>query len=225
MHSAFLRDSDFVLFENGGLASFQVLFRDVSKRTRVGVVAPNRVEGVGAINLILSFVTAFYDRYRADANDFFAYPDFFTFQQQSPVAHYSMLDIWPTHRNVFVGDTSSALANSIIDRGIDILLLPEGEKRPFQALDRIQLPAFQRLIRHCYLYSSTHEVSQPTLTIETNNQEIISWGTAVLDSLTAENDEAVQQTRQIWQAHVKSSAVLRQSFQKISLEKALLYLP
>ncbi len=224
MHSTILRHSDFTIWENDQSVQFEQIFKDVSKRTRIGVVTPYRFAGVGASNLIMAFVTAFYDCYRADSDEFFAYPDYFTFQQQTPVAHYTMMDIWPPHRNVFVGANSADLVNAIIDRGIDVLLIPEGPRRSSHVLDRIQLPAVQRLISACYLYSPTNEVQTPTLAIETERQEIIDWTTAVFQTPALKDDPITQQAQVSWQSSVKRNPKLRQTFQKVSLDDALLYL-
>ena len=89
----------------------------------MGVVIPRRVEGVGAITLIMAYVTAFYDRYRERVSEFFAYPDFFTFQHEAPCADYGMCDIWPRHKNVHVAGGAQLTAEAVTDRGVNVLLV------------------------------------------------------------------------------------------------------
>ena len=57
--------------------------------------------------------------------EFFAYPDFFTFQLQQPVANYGMFDVWPHHKNVFIGGSQDERAAAITDRAVNFLLVPE----------------------------------------------------------------------------------------------------
>lgn len=46
---------------------------------RLGVVIRDPFDGIGAATFVLSCVTAFYDEYRMETDDFYAYPDYFTF--------------------------------------------------------------------------------------------------------------------------------------------------
>ena len=86
MHSSKLRGSDFHLKTSGNRIDHRAFFADFAKTDRLGVFAPERYEAAGAATLIMAYVTAFYDCYRSEGADFFAYPDFFTFQRKgSPV--------------------------------------------------------------------------------------------------------------------------------------------
>ncbi|MEM7059671.1 MAG: hypothetical protein AAF557_18965 [Pseudomonadota bacterium] len=127
MQSAKLRGHDFQLTVEQVACSHADFFADVGKTDRLGVIAPNRVDGIGATTLIMSYVTAFYDAYRTEGNEFFAYPAFFSFQPVAPAAYYSMLDIWPLHKNVVTGQEPVNILNAINDRGINILILPDRE--------------------------------------------------------------------------------------------------
>ncbi|MDP7131889.1 MAG: hypothetical protein QF437_15435, partial [Planctomycetota bacterium] len=77
-------------------------FAGFANTDRLGLFTPDRFEGAGAVTLVMAYVTAFYDRYRESGSEFFAYPDFFTFQREAPCADYCMFDIWPYHKNVHI---------------------------------------------------------------------------------------------------------------------------
>ena len=115
-------------------------FQGYSNTRRLGLLAPNRFEGVGAVNLIMAHVTAFYNTYRATGEEFFAYPDYFTFQSREPMAAYGQFDIWPDHKSVLVGHDPIDRLNAITDRAINILLVPEGSSTP-REFQRQQLAA------------------------------------------------------------------------------------
>ena len=102
MHSSTLRGTDFKISVNHQPISHADFFVGFSQLTRVGLVAPNGIDGVGAAALIMAFVTAFYDCYRVKGEGFFAYPAYYTFQYVQPLASYTMLDIWPKHKDVWV---------------------------------------------------------------------------------------------------------------------------
>lgn len=55
------------------------------------MVAPHRIDAVGAACIIMAHTTAFYDLYREKHEAFFAYPDYFVFQGQETQACYGML--------------------------------------------------------------------------------------------------------------------------------------
>ena len=75
MHSSELRDSDFEIIDDGVLVQPADYFNGHTQTRRLGILTPDRVEGVGAITLIMAHVTAFYNTYRATGEEFFAYPD------------------------------------------------------------------------------------------------------------------------------------------------------
>jgi hypothetical protein len=123
MHSSHLRGADFTMTIDGDDTSHADFFHDFAITRRLGVVCDTPLDGLGAATLLMAAVTAFYDGYRDMGGEFFAYPDFFTFQLQSPVASYSMFDIWPDHKNVDVepemhtGALTGSLTDAITDRG------------------------------------------------------------------------------------------------------------
>ena len=129
MHSSFLRGSDFRITHQREEVSHARFFRDLSATDRVGVFAPGGIDGLGACLLLLAHTTAFYDRYRATGDEFFAYPDHYTFQRRTPRASYSMLDVWPGHKDVPVADDVGETLDAILDRAINVLVVPGRERR------------------------------------------------------------------------------------------------
>ena len=115
MHSSGLRGSDFDLICDGSSISHNTFFADIANTDRLGVFSPDGSEGLGTALLVLAHVTAFYDRYRARGKDFFAYPDYFTFQRRSPCVAYGSLDVWPAHKNVTVGSGHGDTLATITD--------------------------------------------------------------------------------------------------------------
>ena len=68
-----------------------------------------RAARLGANNLLLAAVTAFYDRQRARGEEFFIYPDYFLFPVDRPLGDHSMLDVFPSHKDVVVPDDPEAI--------------------------------------------------------------------------------------------------------------------
>ena len=76
---------------------------------------------VGASTFLLAAITAFYDRERAHGGDFFIYPDYFLFHVGGPLGDHSMLDVWPSHKEVVVPYELQLLSRAEFDA------LPPGE--------------------------------------------------------------------------------------------------
>ena len=211
MHSSTLGDSDFSIIASGQPVALAEYFRGFTNTKRLGVLAPNRLEGVGAVSLIMAHVTAFYNTYRATGEDFFAYPDNFTFQSREPKAAYGMFDIWPEHKDVLVGTDAVERLNAITDRGVNILLVPDGPPTP-REYQRQQLASAERLIETCYAYSATGAVADPDLVIRCPTDPLAAWCKSVCDSVP--DDEGGED----WQGQ---GPVLEQSFRRISRQEAL----
>ena len=174
MHSSFLRGSDFRITHRVDEVSHARFFRDLGTTDRVGVFAPGGLDGLGACLLLLAHTTAFYDRYRATGDEFFAYPDHYTFQRRTRPASYGMLDVWPGHKDVPVAAAGETL-DAILDRAINVLLVPAG---PAGAVEftPVQMASARRTIRCCYTYSATGSTEQPTLTVACGRAEPARMG-------------------------------------------------
>ena len=219
MHSSFLRGSDFQLWCDGQAVSHTDFFADLTATDRLGVFAPNGVDGVGAATLILAHVTAFYDRYREQASEFFAYPDYYSFQSCQPLADYAMFDIWPTHKNVYVAPDAVSRLDAINDRAINILVVPDKEPAE-SSYQPAQLESARRVVRHCYAYSTTDLVVAPTLKISTENDAIFEWVPSIFERGNLADDPNRSAQKSAWLAQHRDG-ILRQSFRTISLDEAL----
>ncbi len=217
MHSSSLRGTDFQIAWRGKTVPHSEFFSSVHITDRVGVVTPRRFEGLGAITLVMSYATAFYDRYRERGSEFFAYPDFFTFQYQSPCANYCMCDIWPDHKNVYVSQDTQKTVQAITERGATVLLVPDYNGAE-ATIEPVELESARRTVKHCFAYSETGTTASSDLAIECKSQPLGDWALAVLDSLP--DDETSQTLRGQWQERVASGR-LSQSFRELDLSEAL----
>ena len=209
MHSSGLRGEDFPLRRDGTPVSHTSFFADVAATDRLGVFSPQGGEGLGACMLILAHVTAFYDRYRAQDEEFFAYPDYFTFQRRSPCVSYGRLDVWPAHKDVTVGSGRGDTLAAITDRAISILAVPlrapeadpagigpaaRSEATPAaEDVDRLRLASARRTIRRCYLYSPGGQVTDASVCISCTHPEAAQWISTTAQAAGVEVDTAAEQ--------------------------------
>ena len=213
MHSSGLRGEDFRLRRDGTPVSHAALFADVAATDRLGVFAPQGGEGLVVCLLILAHITAFYDRYRAQNEEFFAYPDYFTFQRRSPCVNYGSLDVWPAHKDVTVGSDRGDTLAAITDRAISILAVPlrapqadragvrpadgpgdDVEARATAArVERVRLASAQRTIRRCYLYSPNGQVTDASLRVSCTHPEAAQWISSTAQAAGVEVDTAAEQ--------------------------------
>ena len=215
MHSSKLRDSDFEIIAANESIPPAKYFDGFTSTKRLGLLTPTGIEGVGAITLVMAHVTAFYNTYRASGDEFFAYPDYFTFQSRVPQATYAMFDIWPGHKSVVVGTDPVDRLNAITDRAINTLLVPASspaarDYQPHQHASAI------RLIDTCYLYSPDGSIADADLHIRCNSALVSKWIDSVFDSLP--DGEAASAK---WRSTYPRGHSIEQSFRRISLEEAL----
>lgn len=216
MHSSSLRGSDFHVEWRGATVPHSQFFSFLRDTDRLGVVAPRRLDGLGALTLILACVTAFYDRYRERGAEFFAYPDYFTFQHEAPAANYGMCDIWPARKNACVPADAQATLEAITDRGVTVLLAPQGPPGD-PAFAPVELVAARRTLRRCFAYSATGIATAPDLILDCAGRPLSDYALAVVNSVPA--DPAAPALQAHWQA--QADAPLRQSFREITVEAAL----
>ena len=220
MHSSDLKSTDFEIIDHGNPVSHHQFFQNHTTERRIGVVAPHRIDAVGAACIIMAHTTAFYDRYREKHEAFFAYPDYFVFQGQEPQACYGMLDIWPEHKSVAINGNHSTRLNAINDRAVNILILPEGHgvKKNYE---KPQLESARRNIKECFIYSETGQCQNADTLIRCQKEPIYSWTLAVIDSLIKNGDESAMKFRTEWEKLHEKSDSLEQSYRRISLDQAL----
>jgi|AntRauTorckE6833_2_1112554.scaffolds.fasta_scaffold00515_20 hypothetical protein len=155
----------------------------VTPQTRVGVVVGSGLGGLGAGAFLLSAVTAFYDCLRARSEDFFEYPDFYTFQVTDEPTEYQEFDLYPEHKNVGVGAGADAesLARAICDRAIDVLLVPAGPERDHDIAD-ITRRSIERRVEHCYVYAPDGRLADPRFTISHPREPAAEWYELTVDA-------------------------------------------
>lgn len=193
------------------------LFASFQDTDRVGVVVPSRFDGIGAITLIMAYVTAFYDRYRERGPEFYAYPDFFTLQREAPCADYGMFDIWPYHKNIHVGHDAQHAAEAITGCGVNVLLVPDNDARDV-GISAVELESARRTVQRCFAYSESGTTVSSDLVIECQSDLLRDYAMAVLDSLPA--SDAVLEQRKQWKARLATDT-LRQTFRELDVNDAL----
>jgi len=215
VHSSSLKSTDFQLTVNGSAVSHASYFDAVRKTTRLGVYTPNRFDGVGAAALCMAHTTAFYDRYRETGGDFFAYPDFFTFQSETPVADYGMLDIWPNHKMVLV--EPSELPEAVTDRAVNVLLIPEGFHLGESATN-VTAESARRTIFRGFCYAPDGRVTKPTLRLTCAEEPILSWMGRAFESVEEESRVARER---VSIDDASEGSTVTQHFREMTLEETL----
>jgi hypothetical protein len=121
-----LRSAAFDVTLDGAPATVLDVLPGFVAADRVGIVVRRPCGVVGASALLLAAVTAFYDVQRAQAEDFFVYPDYFVFHVGRRLGRHNRLDIWPPHKEVVVDDEPEDVLRAVNDRGITRLLVEDG---------------------------------------------------------------------------------------------------
>ena len=120
-----LASTSFVITAGDRRITVPELFPGFDERDRLGVVVRSPCSAVGASTLILATITAFYDIQRQRARDFFVYPDYFLFHTGGLLGDHRMFDIFPSHKEVVVGDSSEETLRAINDRAVTRLLVED----------------------------------------------------------------------------------------------------
>jgi len=220
MHSTVHRGSDFELFVRGRAVSHAEYFQQYDKTSRVAMFVPGRIDGAGAINLFMAFVTAFFEDYRKEGENFFVYPDFFVMQPTGAgeLASYLMFDVYPRHKNVGVGPRPVDVLGAVTDRGVDVLLVPDGEAKETD-FGELYLASAKRTIKRCYAYAFDGEVRDADLVITCKTHPMLGWVKEMFDSVTG--DDEAEQRKRAWLDKFGQGETLVQSYRQISLDEAL----
>jgi len=217
--SSELVSADFSVVEGDEATSHADYFADVQITDRFGLVAPNGFEGAEAASLIMGLVTAFYDRYRERDEEYFAYPDFFSFQEREALFNYSMLDIWPAHKNVVVPAGGDPLLAAITDRGCTILILPDRISNA--ELAPVHVESLRRQLRKCYVYGEGIDASSADLTISCRFDPLRNYVMAMFDSQPDDKDAIA--AKLFWEK-ANGEETLDQYFREITLVEAMSHL-
>ena len=210
MHSSNLRGSDFQMSWMGLDVPHRGFFRDLGRNTRLGLLAPDGTEGVGAVTLAMACVTAFYDGFREDGGEFFAYPDFFTFQRRDPLVDYGYFDFWPD-KDVRVPDDANATVAAIADRAINVLLVPDNPPTE-RRLELVQNERIRRTLARCFVYSRRGVVPGADLVIRCAAEPFATYVANVLRTV----DEPMPH----W-LEKDDTPALEQSFRETTIDDAL----
>ena len=202
----------------GDGVSRETVMPHVTADERVGVVMGTGIKGLGAGTFILSCVTAFYD-YLSETweEDFFEYPDYYTFQTTSEPADYRMLDVYPDHKNVAVEATAEHLLRTINDRAIRTLLVPDVPPTS-PDVDGITLQSAQRRIDNCYVYAPDGRPSDAEFSIRQPRRPANDWFETTIESLDGNSEKDIPRfgSDDDW---------IIQQFRHVSVEQALERLP
>jgi hypothetical protein len=163
-----LRRDSFAIEIDGESASVDDVLIGFGGHDRLGLVVRDPCGAVGASNLLLAAVTAFYDRHRARGEEFFIYPDYFLFHVGRPLGDHSMLDVFPSHKEVVVPDDLEAILEAVNDRAITWLVVPEGESGKAQLAAETRASAHSRIVG-AFAYSPTGRVAHGDVRIAGND--------------------------------------------------------
>lgn len=203
---------------DGDVVSRETVMPRFTSDDRLGVAMGTGAEGVGAGNFILSAVVAFYG-YLSETRDedFFEYPDFYTFQTTGNPADYRMLDIYPDHKNVAVEPETEPLLEAINDRAITTLLVPDVIPDP-PDVDDITRRSAQRRIEDCYVYAPDGRPREAEFSIGLPREPVAGWYATTLESTADASIDSLP-------AFGSDDEWLSQQFRRVSLEEALARLP
>lgn len=219
MHTADELDgSDFEYRADAEVVPRDAVMPHITPTDRVGVVMGTGSDGLGAGTFVLSCVTAFYDRLRETREDFFEYPDYYTFQTTPDPADYAMLDIYPDHKNVAVEADAERLLRAITDRAITILLVPDVPARS-PGFEDITLRSAHRVLEDSFVYAPDGRPSESDFSISLPRRPAEEWFES-----TAHSVDSVAESETSTSFGVSDSQIV-QHFRRVSLEQALSHLP
>ena len=223
MHSySNLQASDFQYRQSNELDTKANVMPEIGILDRLGVVIRQPFDGLGAANFILSCVTAFYDEYQKENEDFYAYPDYFTFQSDGRLVDYRWFEIWPNHKNVETKQDAEAMLRAINDRGVNLLLIPDGPTSKPE-IDEVTRESAERRIDACYLYAPNGTLDGSEFTVQQPREPASKWIQKTLE--IADDKPELQGCREReWYNPIKSD-IITQEFRRIDIDEAICHLP
>lgn len=217
MHTAHELSSSMFAIEVGGRsASLKDVFEEFTDRDRVGVVVRRPCGATGASALILAAVTAFYDfqRQKHGRDGFFIYPDYFLIHVGKRWGDHSMLDIWPSHKEVVVSDEPEEQLRAINDRAVTRLLVEDRAARPL-SFERESMASVRERIVSALAYSADGRVAEPDVTVA-GNRVTESYVDAVFEQSGDGRDEIEAARRRL-----RAKGRVVETYRRLSLEEAL----
>jgi hypothetical protein len=218
MHTATeLSSSAFAIEVDGRAAGLQDVFPGFSDRDRVGIVVRRPCGATGASTLILAAITAFYDhqRERWGPGGFFIYPDYFAFHVGRSWGDHGMLDIWPPHKEVVVGDEPEELLRAINDRAITRLVVEDRAPRSLR-FRRESLASARARIVTAVGYSAAGRVTEADVKVK-GNRVTESYVAAVFQRSDPHDQGQLTATRErLWE-----DGGVVETYRRFSLDEAL----
>lgn len=217
MHTSHELSSDVFEYRvEGALVDRDEAVPPISIDDRLGVVMADPWDGLGAGNFVLSCVTAFYDRCRERADEFFEYPDYYTFQATADPADYLEFDIWPDHKQVSVPSDPEAILRAVNDRAIDVLLVPDGPPTTPNIAEET-LNSARRRIDACFLYAPDGSLDDADVSVGLPHAVVAPWYRETVDALDEVPDG--------FTLDESGDGMLSQDVRRIGLDEALRRLP
>lgn len=160
MHSSYaLNSEDFIVERGGADAPLSELWAGGYQPgvDRLGVILAAPMDGCGCSNLICGTNTLFYDALRekhGGQGSFFRYADTYVIGVGCEPGDYNQLDVWPMHKFVtLLQPTAEALLETINDRRITLLAIPETGCRTRGEVVLSTWNAYLQLVRSVVTYS------------------------------------------------------------------------
>lgn len=213
-----LNAADFSYRSDGRSVDRDVVMPAVGVGDRLGILMGTGAEGLGAGNFLLSCVIDFYDTLRESKDEFFEYPDFYTFQATADLADYRMFDVYPDHKNVQVDPDAEAILRAVNDRGITTLLVPDRSPRPPDIADITRRSA-ERTIEQTFLYAPSGRLDGDGFEVSLPRQPVEDWFEATFESMDVPPEEGTIPPGATRRERVS------QRYRRIALEEAIERLP
>jgi hypothetical protein len=188
----------------------------IAVEDRLGVVMADPADGLGAGNFVLSCVTAFYDRLREQGEEFFEYPDYYTFQATTDPLDYLEFDVWPDHKNVPVPADPEGVLRAVNDRAVNVLLVP-ATSGPAPDLEDVTRRSAERRLDACYQYAPDGRLEAPDFAIEVPRGAVKDWYRETVDAASVEPLS--------YTPAAADGATVSQQFRAVDFETALCCLP
>lgn len=173
MHTATsLKKEMYEVTVNGQRASREQLFA-AHRYERIGVVVTSPLGGLGASFLVQLGITAYYDVPHTGRDGNPHYPELYFFHVGGAFGEYSLLDAWPSRKQIYLKDDGPAALAAINSHAITHLILPDEPERdalhsfiePNAALDRLE---------RCFLYDPSGRTAQSNVSIRALNKRVSS---------------------------------------------------
>ena len=178
MHTYGLTGRDFAITRTGRDCGLAGLAPGVSFADRLGVVVTSPLGGVGAAGLILAWVANYYQALRERQYEPPSYPGIYLFHVDRRWGDHSMLDVWPSRKEVVVSG-SEQLVDAIEDRAISAIAVPDSTER--RSTIEPNHNVRQRL-RWAFAYDAAGRASNSNLSVSVGSKSA-EWIQAVLDPM------------------------------------------